>query len=121
MFIEIKHLGDEAIAALKKAQPMLEDNRYQKPDYTNAFQEFQRATNYKYLDGGTQAFDCAVLSYRRKKAFNPYKMEDGSSTMRQAFFVSDVNKAFVEKEMLNGLDRFVKAKRRGTYAEKIEA
>ena len=121
MFIQLSQLGDEAIAALKKAQPMLGGNMYLKPEYNAAFQEFQRATDYKYLDGGTTAFDCAVLSYQRKKSFNPYKSVDGSDTIRKAIFVSETNKGFVEKEMLKGLDNYVIAKQRRAYETKIKA
>ena len=119
MFIQINHLGDEAIKALKKAQPMI--GKWEETTYKEAFQEFQEATHYKYLDGGGQAFDCAVLSYQKKKVFNPYKTADGSDIMRKAFFVSDLNRALVEKEMLNGLDRFVKARKGRSYVDKTPA
>jgi len=63
MFIKINELPDEALDALKK--------------------EFQRSTEFKYLDGGFNAFNVAVLSYRRKKVFNPYKSDFGEDTMRK--------------------------------------
>jgi hypothetical protein len=74
MFIKINELPDEALAALKKAAPLQGESQMKKKPYEEAFQEFQRTTEFKYLDG---------LSYRRKKVFNPYKSDFGEDTMRK--------------------------------------
>ena len=83
MFIKINELPDEALAALKKAAPLQGESQMKKKAYEESFQEFQRSTEFKYLDGGFNAFNVAVLSYRRKKAFNPYKSDFGEDTMRK--------------------------------------
>lgn len=77
MFINIKDLSDDALATLKKAAPHQGPTQMKTPEYEEAFHEFQRKTNWKYLDGGFNAFNTAVLSYRRKKVFNPYKSDSG--------------------------------------------
>ena len=83
MFIKINELPDEALAALKKAAPLQGESQMKKKAYEESFQEFQRSTEFKYLDGGFNAFNVAVLSYRRKKVFNPYKSDFGEDTMRK--------------------------------------
>jgi hypothetical protein len=76
MFIKIKELNEEAISTLKKAAPYQGPERMTQSEYVDAFQEFSKVTNFKYLDGGFNAFETAVLSYRRKKDFNPYKSDE---------------------------------------------
>ena len=50
MFIKINELPDEALAALKKAAPLQGESQMKKKPYEEAFQEFQRTTDWKYQD-----------------------------------------------------------------------
>lgn len=108
MFINIKDLSDEALATLKKAAPHQGATQMKTPEYEEAFHEFQRSTNWKYLDGGFNAFNTAVLSYRRKKVFNPYKNDSGDR-MEKVIVGDKIDSEVLQKKFKQNRERIIRS------------
>ena len=75
--IKLNGLNEEAIACLKEAQNYVnrKDNPIYYPRMKELYQEFQKATAWRYLESedSWNQFVVAAVDYGRKKVFNPFK------------------------------------------------
>ena len=75
--IKLEDLNTEAREILEKAIPMNVKGWHENREYMDLYKEFNRATNFRYIELGFNKWQAAILATKRKKKINPFLKNNG--------------------------------------------